>query len=116
MTQSQVGRTGRAHLRATVLAAATYVVAPGHAWAASVIDAAIKPYFVLGGLVAALVFLGIGILISRTSLSKRRMAEHAVLETGHVGLTSRIFAGLIFIGLGIASAVFAVWTASLPIR
>jgi len=44
------------------------------------------------------------------------MAEHAVLETGHVGLTSRIFAGLIFIGLGIASAVFAVWTASLPIR
>jgi len=42
--------------------------------------------------------------------------QHAVLETGHVGLTSRIFAGLIFIGLGIAAVVFAVWIVILPTR
>ena len=42
--------------------------------------------------------------------------QRAVLETEHVDLTSRIFAGFIFVGLGIASAVFAVWIASLPTR
>jgi hypothetical protein len=42
--------------------------------------------------------------------------QHAVLETGHVGVTSRIFAGFIFIGLGVASVAFAVWIASLPTR
>ena len=205
MTGGRIKRTGYFHLLAAVLAAAACAVAPGHALAASVIDAAIKPYFVLGGLVAALVFLGIGMLISWAALGKRRTAElamgwpttdgrviaaevikrasrsqdefdafvprvryeyvangvrregeivrigldetgyvsekqarehmarysvgaavavrydpetpqHAVLETGHVGVTSRIYAGFIFIGLGIASIVFAVWIASLPAR
>jgi hypothetical protein len=205
MTQSRIGRTGHVHLLAAVLAAAACVVAPGRALAASVIDAAIKPYFVLGGFMAALVFLGIGVLISWAALSKRRMAElamrwpmtdgtvistevikrvsrsqdefdtfvprvryeyvangvrcggeiirigldetgyisekqacehvarysagatvsvrydpetpkRAVLETGYVGVTSRILAGFIFIGLGVASVVFAVWIASLPTR
>ena len=46
--------------------------------AAGVIDAAIKPYFVLGGLVAALVLLGIGMLISWAALGKRRTAELAM--------------------------------------
>ena len=76
--ESGIGRAGHIHLLAAVLAAAACVVAPRHARAASVIDAAIKPYFVLGGLVAALVVLGIGIWISWTALSKRRTAELAM--------------------------------------
>jgi hypothetical protein len=37
--------------------------------------------------------------------------EHAVLETGHVGVTRKILAGI-----GIAAIVFSIWSASLPTR
>ena len=46
----------------------------------------------------------------------RKRRDMRILETGHVGVTSRIFAGFIFIGLGVASVAFAVWIASLPTR
>ena len=46
----------------------------GAALADSVIDAAIKPYFVLGGLVTALVFLSVGHLISWPAIAQRSMA------------------------------------------
>lgn len=192
--------------RVVVVAVMTSLFAPGPALADSVIDAAIKPYFVFGGWVAALVSLGIGFFISWPAIRRRRMAvaasqwpttdgkvistdvakrvfksqdsefdyfvpqiryeyttngvrrqgdvirfgldekgyfkekdarehaaryplgttipvrydpeapEYAVLETGQVGLTGKIFAGFIFVGLGFAAIVFAIWSAGLPTR
>jgi hypothetical protein len=190
---------------AVVVTTAACLFVPERALAGSVIDAAIKPYFVLGGLVTALVFLSVGYFISAKAIRNRRMAvvaeqwpttdgtvistdvvkcvsksqdqfdyfvpqiryaytakgmrrqgdvirigldemgyleenkarehirlypagstipvrydpqdpEHAVLETGHVGVTRKIFAGFIFAGIGIAAIVFSIWSASLPTR
>jgi hypothetical protein len=42
--------------------------------------------------------------------------ERAVLEAGHTGLTRKILAGFILLGLAIAAIAFAVWSASLPTR
>jgi hypothetical protein len=57
------------------IAACLFVSEP--AFADSVIDAAIKPYFVLGGMATALVFLGIGYFISAKAIRNRRMAMAA---------------------------------------
>jgi len=48
-----------------IVAGATCVLLPGPAFADSAIDLAVKPYFVLGGSVGALLFLGIGALLGR---------------------------------------------------
>ena len=53
---------------AVVLAVAACVLAPTQVLADSVVDAAIKPYFVVG---TALVFLGVDLLISPV-IGKRR--------------------------------------------
>ena len=55
--------------------AATCVLAPGSALADSAIDAAVKPYFVLGGWVTALVFLGIAYYLLSKAIRARRLAE-----------------------------------------
>jgi hypothetical protein len=190
---------------AAVIPAATCLFAPERALADSVIDAAIQPYFVLGGWIAALVFLGIGFFVLQKAIRNRRMAtaaaqwpttdgtvistdvvkrvsksenefdyfvpqiryeyetngirrrgdviriglddmgyleekkarehialypvgatipvrydpqnpEHAVLETGQIGVNRKIFAGYILAGIGIAAIVFALWSANLPTR
>jgi hypothetical protein len=38
------------------------------------------------------------------------------LETGHVGLNGKIFAGCIFAAIGSAAIVFSIWSANLPTR
>jgi hypothetical protein len=184
---------------------ATFILAPGSALADSAIDPATKPYFVLGGWVTALLFLGVGFFVLLKAIRNRRTAEaatqwptadgtvisaavvkrvsksgdgfdhfvpqiryayevngirrqtdvirvglsdmgyreekkarehialypvgtaipvrydprnpeHAVLETGQIGLARTMLAGCIFASLGIAAIVFAVWIASLPSR
>jgi hypothetical protein len=54
------------------------VLLPDCAFADSAIDRAAKPYFVLGGGLAALVFLSIGFLLLSKALHHRRMAAAAV--------------------------------------
>ena len=203
MTLGRLRRIAAACWQAVTPAVAACVLAPERAFAESVIDAAAKPYFVLGGSVTALVFLGLGLLIFWPAIRERRMAveamqwpvtdgriisaevikrvsksqdefnsfvprvryeyitdgvrrqsdiiriglgdmgyllekqarehlarypvgatvsvrydpeapERAVLETGHVGVTRKLFAGFIFFGLGIAGIIFAIWSAGLP--
>lgn len=189
---------------AAVVPFAICLLAPESALADSSIDAAVKPYFVLGGWITALAFLGGGFFMLRKAIGNRRMAaaamqwpttdgtvisttvvkrvfksqeqkfdyfvpqvryeyetngirrqgevirigldemgyleekearehialyqagttipvrhnpqdpEHAVLETGQIGATGKIFAGFICAGIGIAAMVFAIWSASLP--
>jgi hypothetical protein len=43
-----------------------------------------------------------------------RQPEHAVLETGQMGVTRRILAGSLIVGIGVAAIVFAVFIAGLP--
>jgi len=179
--------------------------APDIALADSAIDAAVKPYFVLGGWLGALVFLSIGFFLLSKAIHTRRLAaaavqwpvaegtviaaeiikrtsksedefdsyiprvryaytangvrregdairigledmgyiqerqasdhmarypvgatiavrydpqnpEQAVLETGQVGAGRKLFAGTILAGIGVAAIVFAIWSASLPVR
>lgn len=56
---------------------ATCLLAPECALADSAIDAAIQPYFILGGWGTALVFLGIGLFILRKAIRNRRVAAAA---------------------------------------
>ncbi len=62
---------------AAVVAAASCFLPSGSALADSVIDAAVKPYFVLGGWLAALVFVGLGFLVLRNAIGNRRRAAAA---------------------------------------
>jgi hypothetical protein len=62
---------------AAVVPVATCLFAPESALADSAIDAAVQPYFVLGGWGTALVFLGIGFFILRKAIRNRRMAAAA---------------------------------------
>ncbi len=57
---------------------AACLLAPESALADSAIDADIQPYFVLGGWVTALVFLGLSFFILQKAIRGRRMAEAAV--------------------------------------
>jgi len=71
------GQGGRAPIRPpafAIVAIATSVLAPDIAFADSVIDAGIKPYFVLGGWLAALLFLSIGFFLLSKAIKNRRMA------------------------------------------
>lgn len=54
------------------------ILAPGRAFADSAIDRGVKPYFVLGGALAALVFLGIGLFLLSRAIHFRRLAAAAV--------------------------------------
>lgn len=54
------------------------MLAPERAFADSAIDRDVKPYFVLGGALAALVFLGIGFLLLSRAIRYRRLAAAAV--------------------------------------
>jgi hypothetical protein len=40
----------------------------------------------------------------------------AVLEIGQVGAARYLFAGTLFAGVGIGALVFAIWSATLPVR
>lgn len=62
---------------AAIVLIATCLLAPECALADSAIDAAIQPYFVLGGWGSALVFLGIGFFILRKAIRNRRVAAAA---------------------------------------
>jgi Protein of unknown function (DUF3592) len=190
-------------LRAVVVAIA--ILAPGRALADSAIDAATKPYFVLGGWLAALVFLSIGLFLLFKAIRYRRLAaevvqwpvaegsviaaefikresksddefdsyipkvryaytvngvgyegdvirigladlgyvsekqardhvarypvgatiavrydpqnlQRAVLEIGQLGAARYLFAGTLFAGVGVGALVFAIWSATLPVR
>ena len=54
------------------------VLAPGCAFADSAIEGGVKPYFVLGGALAALVFLGIGSFLLSRAIHFRKLAAAAV--------------------------------------
>jgi hypothetical protein len=54
------------------------MLAPERAFADSAIDRSVKPYFVLGGGPAALVFLGIGLFLLSRAIHFRRLAAAAV--------------------------------------
>ncbi len=186
-----------------IILIAVCALAPEAAHAESAIDVTVKPYFMLGGSLAALLFLALGAFLLGKAIRNRRMAgaavqwptttgtvlsagvvkqvsksengfdcylpkvryeyhangirrrgdiiriglddrgypdqtkarEHAalypvgatvsvrydplspddaVLEVGQVGVIRRMIAGSIFVGIGIASIVFAIWSASLP--
>jgi hypothetical protein len=75
--QVTVGMSAR-HQFAAAIALAAGAFAPSRAFADSAIDPAVKPYFVLGGWVAALLFLGIGFFLLSRALQHRRMAAAAV--------------------------------------
>ncbi len=72
-----IRRAAGVRLLAAVVPIATCLFAPESALADSAIDAAVQPYFVLGGWIAALVFLGTGFFIQRKALRNRRMAAAA---------------------------------------
>jgi hypothetical protein len=55
----------------------SWILAPGNAFADSAIDPQVKPYFVLGGLLTALVFSGIGYYLLSKALHLRRQAAAA---------------------------------------
>jgi hypothetical protein len=190
-------------LRGAVVAIA--MLAPSSAFAEGVIEAAVKPYFVLGGWLAALVFLSIGFVLLSKAIHYRRVAaaavqwpvaagmvlaaevikrasksddefdsylpkvryaysvngigyegdvvrigledlgyfqekqacdhlarypvgaatavrydpqnpQSAVLEIGQVGATRYLFAGTLLAGVGLGALVFAIWSATLPVR
>jgi hypothetical protein len=190
---------------AALLPIAAIIFTPERALADSAIDAAIKPYFVIGGWATALLFLGIGSLLLPKAIRNLRLSaaaaqwptadgtiisadivkrvsksddapdyfvpqiryaykangirrqgdviriglgdmgypkekrarehialypigaiipvrydpqnpEYAVLESGQIGVTRKILAGSIFVGIGMAAIVFAIWTAGLPTR
>ena len=65
-------------LRPAAVAIAACLLAPDSALADSAIDAGIQPYFVLGGWVTALVFLGLGFFFLQKGIGNRRMAAAAV--------------------------------------
>ena len=54
------------------------MLAPERAFAGSAIERGVKPYFVLGGGLAALVFLGIGLFLLSRAIRTRRLAATAV--------------------------------------
>ncbi len=92
-----VGLSAR-HQFAAAIALAAGVFAPSRAFADSAIDRAAKPYFVLSGWVAALLFLGIGFFLLSKAIHYRRMAaalmqwpvvEGVVLATGVIKRTSK---------------------------
>jgi len=92
-----VGLSAR-HQFAAAIALAAGVFAPSRAFADSAIDRAAKPYFVLGGWGAALLFLGIGFFLLSKAIHYRRMAaalmqwpvvEGVVLATGVIKRTSK---------------------------
>lgn len=60
-----------------IVAIATLLFASSSARADSAIDAGVQPYFVIGGLVTALVFLGLGFFMLRKAIRNRRMAAAA---------------------------------------
>jgi hypothetical protein len=62
-------------LRPAVVAIAIFL--PERALAGSAIDAAVKPYFVAGGWLIALVFISIGAFLSSKAISRRRVAAAA---------------------------------------
>jgi len=62
-------------LRSAVVGIA--ILATGPALADSAIDAGVKPYFVLGGWLTALVFLSIGLFLMPKAIKNRRMAAAA---------------------------------------
>ena len=57
-----------------ILAIAACIFVPESALADSVIDAGVKPYFVLGGWLTALVFLGLGYFLLSKAIRARRLA------------------------------------------
>src|SRR5579872_3866059 len=69
------GRAPRLPLGAVVALA---VLVPDWAFAGSAIDRAAKPYFVLGGWLAALLFLSIGLVLLSKAMHFRRVAAAAV--------------------------------------
>ena len=89
------GRALRLLLGAVVALAA---LVPNGAFGDSAIDPAAKPYFVLGGWLVALLFLGIGFFLLSKAIHYRRMAaalmqwpvvEGVVLATGVIKRTSK---------------------------
>ena len=71
--------SGRTRVRLLLCAVvAMTILAPGCALADSAIDRTAKPYFVLGGWLAALVFLGIGFVLLSKAIRYRRAAAAAV--------------------------------------
>ena len=75
---SSVGHTVGIRWLAVGVPIATCLVAPESALANSAIDAAFHPDLLLHGWFIALVFLGLGFLISRRAIYNRRMAAAAV--------------------------------------
>jgi hypothetical protein len=72
-------RWGRVPIRPLLCGiVAVAVLVPDWAFADVVIDRAEKPYFVLGGWLAALVFLSIGFFLTSKALHYRRMAAAAL--------------------------------------